>query len=271
MGRIFALIAMLLGAGFAAASPTVLITGSNRGIGFEFAKQYAEGGATVIATCRTPASAGDLSKLAEEHNNIRILQLDVTNAEHVAAVKKALAGEPIDILINNAGLVDFSPSQEFGQVDYELVSRMINVNALGALRVAEALVDNVAASEQKKLINITSSAGSIGAISRPGFLGYRASKATLNSIMHNLSLQLAEREILVGLINPGTVDTRGILDMTMETAPPQFKPAVQMIASGQLTMQRTPDAVENLMGIISSMTADDAGRFINHTGETLPW
>ena len=84
-------------------------------------------------------------------------------------------------------------------------------------------------------------------------------------------MQLAGQGIVVGLINPGTVDTRGILDMTMETAPPEFKPAVQMIAAGQLKMQRTPDAVANLISIISDMTAEDSGRFIDHTRETLPW
>ncbi len=195
----------------------------------------------------------------------------MTNPDHLLAIKQELSGQPIDIVINNAALADFSPNQEFGQVDYDLVSRMIEINALGPLRVAEAMVENVAASEQKKLINITSSAGSIGAISRPGFLGYRASKATLNSIMHNLSLQLEGREILVGLINPGNVDTRGILDMTEETAPPEYQAALKMIAAGRLSPQRTPDAVKNLMGIIDGLTMEDSGRFIDHTGETLPW
>lgn len=271
MARFSAVLVLILTSLSAIATPTVLVTGSNRGIGFEFVRQYAERGAKVIATCRTPAKADALQALAKEHANVRIARLDVTSADHLQTLKRELAGEPIDILINNAALAEFGPRGEFGQVDYELVGRMIEINALGPLRVAEALIDNVAASEQKKLINITSSAGSIGAISRPGFLGYRASKATLNSIMHNLSLQLRERSILVGLINPGTVDTRGVLDMTEETAPPEYLPAIKMIAAGQMKPQRTPDAVKNLIGIIDGMTMDDSGRFIDKTGETLPW
>ncbi|MEM7705854.1 MAG: SDR family oxidoreductase [Pseudomonadota bacterium] len=268
--RFLRIVLLVLFVGPAFGSPTVLVTGSNRGIGLEFVRQYAEQGATVLATCRTPASAGELNDLAKAHSNIQILQLDVTSAEQMAALKQSLDGQPIDILINNAALVEFSPRQEFGQLDYEFVSAMINVNALGPLRVAEALVENVAASEQKKLINITSSAGSIGR-TRPGFLGYRASKATLNSIMYNLSLQLAQRDVLVGLINPGNVDTRGILDMTPETAPPEFQMAVKMVAEGKLKPQRTPDAVKNLIGIIDGMSMQDSGRFIDYTGETLPW
>ena len=250
---------------------TVLITGSNRGIGFEFAKQYAERGWTVLATCRNPDDADELNALAEEHDSVSVYKLDVTSSEQAARLAAALDGKPIDVLINNAGLVDLGPRQEFGQVDYDLVDRMIEVNALGALRVAEALVDNVAASDEKKLVNITSSAGSIGAIQRPGFMGYRASKAAMNSIMKNLSLTLADRGIVVGLINPGTVDTRGILDMTEETAPPEYQQAIKMIEAGVLKMQRTPDAVSNLIGIINGLTAEDSGRFINHDGETLPW
>lgn len=261
----------MLTTGSILAAPTVLITGSNRGIGFEFARQYAQSGANVIATCRSPAAADKLQALAKDKPNLQILQLDVTNGDQLAALKQRLGSTPIDILINNAALADFSPDQEFGQVDYELVSRMIEVNALGPLRVAEGLVDNVAASDQKKLINISSSAGSIGAINRPGFLGYRASKATLNSIMHNLALQLSKRDITVGLINPGMVDTRGVLDMTEETAPPEYLPMVKMLASGQMTTQRTTDAVANLIRIIDEMTRKDSGRFINHDGQTIPW
>ncbi len=268
--RRFIGLALLL-ATLGASAETVLITGSNRGIGFEFAKQYAERGWTVIATCRSPARAADLNALAKKFSAVRVLELDVTSAEQVAALAKALGDEPIDILINNAGLVDLGPTGEFGQVDYDLIARMIDVNALGSLRVAEALVDNVAASDLKKLVNITSSAGSIGGINRPGFMGYRASKAALNSIMKNLSLTLAKRDIVVGLINPGTVDTRGILDMTEETAPPEYQQALQMIKAGVLKMQRTPDAVTNLIGIIDNLDQDDSGRFINYTAETLPW
>jgi len=129
-------------------SPTVLITGSNRGIGLEFAKQYAEKGWKVIATARTPEKAGDLKQLAKAYPKLVIEQLDVADESSIAALAKKYQGKPIDVLINNAGILGDTIVQKVGQFDFRELDKVMAVNLLGPLRVSQAFVDNVAASKQ---------------------------------------------------------------------------------------------------------------------------
>ncbi|MFO0988393.1 MAG: SDR family NAD(P)-dependent oxidoreductase [Alphaproteobacteria bacterium] len=137
--------------------PTVLVTGANRGIGLEFAKQYAAAGWRVHATCRDPGTAAALGAVA---GDVRIHRLEVTSPDQVRALAAAVAGEPIDLLVNNAGSSAQSRTS-LGDMDYALWEEMMRVNVLGPMRVAEALAANVAASQKRVLLFISSRAGSI--------------------------------------------------------------------------------------------------------------
>ena len=134
-------------------TPTVLITGASRGIGFELARQYAELGWGVIATCRDPAAATALQGLALNFNNVLIEQLDVTDFDEMDALAARYKGVPIDVLINNAGILGGNDRQKFGTFDYAAFDEVMAVNVVGPIRMVELFVDNVAMSEQKKIMN----------------------------------------------------------------------------------------------------------------------
>lgn len=253
--------------------PTVLITGSNRGIGLEFARQYAARGWNVIATTRRPDEARDLRALAASLPNVVIERLDITSDSDVAALAAKYRGRPIDLLINNAALLEKLDRQLLGKLDYELFSRSFAINAIGPMRVTEALLDNVAASGQKKIVALGSAAGSNGLLNPPANLyPYRSSKAALNLLMHNLALDVAKRGVLVGLINPGLVDTRGVLKLKPGDEPPEeFAALMPLIRSGRMKLITPEESVTAMVRLIDGLTPAQSGTFLNYDGQTLPW
>ena len=141
--------------------PTVLVTGANRGLGLEFARQYAAEGWQVYAACRSPDDAKDLQQLAKTTGDrFRVLALDVKDTASVRAAARELSGQPIDLLLNNAG-VGGPPGQKLGNLDYAAWARVLDANTLGPMRVTEAFLENVAASRDKRIVTITSAMGSI--------------------------------------------------------------------------------------------------------------
>jgi len=260
-------------AGAEPTQPTVLITGSNRGIGLEFARQYAARGWNVIATTRRPDEARDLRALAASRPNVIIERLDITSEAEVAALAARYRGRPIDLLINNAALLEKLDRQLLGSIDYGLFDRSFAINATGPMRVTEALLENVAASGQKKIVALGSAAGSNGLLAPPANLyPYRASKAALNLLMHNLALDVAKRGILVGLINPGLVDTRGILTLKPGEAPPEeFAALMPLIRSGKIKLITPEESVTAMVKLIDGLTPARSGVFLNYDGQTLPW
>lgn len=141
--------------------PTVLITGSNRGIGFELARQYAQRGWGIIATCRTPEQADALQNLALEYSNLVIERIDVTDFDSINTVAEKYRGVPIDVLINNAGILGDNDKQKFGTFDFSAFDEVMAVNTKGPIRMVEVFVDHVAASDMKKIMNISSAVASI--------------------------------------------------------------------------------------------------------------
>ena len=255
-----------------AGQPTVLITGANRGIGFEFAKQYAEKGWGVIATCRDPQSADALKNLAAEHDNVVIEELDITDANEVAALDGKYADTPIDVLLNNAGLIGPRPGQKFGAFDYELFAETYRVNAIGTMRVTEAFLDNVEASAQKKIVTLGSAAGSLQMIfASPDYYPYRASKAALHIMMRILANNLNDSDVIVTIVNPGIVDTQGLLDLAPEEIPADFADTMQAVEMGIVTMQRPPESVAGLINVIDGLTKEQSGAFLSYDGSTVPW
>ncbi len=227
--------------------PSVLITGSNRGLGLEWARQYAIESWRVYATCRHPAEAADLHKLAEKHSNLTLHRLDVTRTEDIRAIVHEVGGQPIDVLLSNAGVYLEKGRPEFGCFRYQEWAQTIDVNTFGGMRVAEALVDNVAASRKKLIVAISSHMGSISDIQSPDSYYYRSSKAALNAAMQALSHQLRPLGVGVLILHPGGVKTRMGPGMAPETS------------------------VRGMRQIIDRFTMADTGRFLRWDGAEMPW
>ncbi len=236
----------------AADAPTVLVTGASRGIGLELARQYAGRGWQVIATARTPAQAKELAAIAKEHPNVTVEALDVTDHAQVDALAAKYRGSPVDVLLNNAGISGGEAAGTFGKLRHDMYGTVHAVNVGGPLKMAEAFLPNVAASQQKKIINITSTQGSISRSTGGGYF-YRSSKAALNMVMHSLAIDLKAQGITVGLISPGFVRTdftKGI-DLPMMITPEQSAAAVIKVIDGyDLSM---------------------SGKLVRHTGEAAEW
>ncbi|NND36253.1 MAG: SDR family oxidoreductase [Gammaproteobacteria bacterium] len=257
----------------AATAPTVLITGSNRGIGLEFARQYAALGWRVIATCRRPGKADKLKAIAAANPNVVIEKLDITDHAQVDALAERYSYLAIDLLLNNAALLSDRPKQAFGALDYDLFREIVEVNTIGTLKVTEAFTPHVVASNTKKIVTLGSAAGSITMINPPpDFYAYRASKAALHLLMKNVALDLADKGVLVGLINPGLVDTRGFADIGPDDPVPEdYKVVVEMIRSGALKLSTPEESVGLMIPLIDDLTPEQSGVFLNATGQQLPW
>jgi NAD(P)-dependent dehydrogenase (short-subunit alcohol dehydrogenase family) len=225
--------------------PTVLITGANRGIGLELARQYAADKWSVIATCRDPAGAKQLRGLK---GDIRIEALDVADDQQIEALAKTLSGTAIDVLLNNAGIM--TGYESFGQTDTQAWLKTLHVNVIGPLHIAEAFADHVARSQQKKMAAITSGMGSIGNNSSTNAYIYRSSKAALNMAMVTAANELKSRGIAVAVISPGWVKT----DMGGPNA--------------TLTVTQSAGGIRK---VIADLGPQTSGQFFNHSGEELPW
>jgi NAD(P)-dependent dehydrogenase (short-subunit alcohol dehydrogenase family) len=231
--------------------PNILVTGSNRGLGLEIVRQFAQDGWRVFATCRHPAEADALHELAAAHQQVSIHRLDVTLAEDVRAIRWELGETPLDILYNNAGiyLEDNYPLPPPGGIRYDQWLRSFEVNTLGAVRVTEALLDNLAHSDKRLVTVMTSHMGSIADIDTEGSYYYRSSKAALNAAMRGLAVALRPRGIGVLLLHPGGVRTR-------------MGPGDGIAAE---------ESVRGLRKVIDGFSMQDSGAFIGHDGTALPW
>jgi len=188
---------------------TVLITGANRGIGFEFVKQYTDKGYKVIATSRNPASADDLNAFAAENGNVVIERLDLVDLPGIDALAEKYAGQPIDVLINNAALMRGpDEGQSFGTMDYEEFDTFFNTNVKGPLKVSEAFWPHVMASEEKLVASLTTSQGRQG-IPVPGFAYYKSSKAAIDNLYLDIGRQGKRDGVRVVTLIPGRVATHG--------------------------------------------------------------
>src|SRR5262245_52655102 len=177
------------------AMPSTLITGVNRGIGLEFVRQYLANGWQVYAACRDPSSASELHRLADTGNhNLRILALDVTDPFSIKAAAAELDGQAIDLLLNNAGVMG-APGQTIGNIDYDAWVKVLDANTMGPMRVSEAFVDNVARSDRKLIVTLTSGMGSLADNTSGGSIPYRSSKAAVNMVMRSMAIDLAPRGI----------------------------------------------------------------------------
>lgn len=232
---------------------TVLITGSDKGMGLEMARQFAARGDRVIATTRNPVKATDLNALAAANPRVSVDKLDVTSQQDIDALVARYKDTPIDILINNAGVNGGMQNQMLGKFNYAAFEDVLRVNTIAPLHIAEAFLPNVLASRDKRIVAISSSEGSIGKVTSPRLYFMRASKAALNMEMKNLAIQLKPKGVSVGIINPGMVDTE-----FMKGAPKNM-------------LRPVDEAVRGIIRNIDSLTIANTGTFMNYDGTTLPW
>ena len=240
-----------------ARAETVLVTGSNRGIGLEFVRQYAARGWTVIATARTPETAIALQELAAKHPKIRIEALDVVDVAAVKALAAKYAGVPIDVLINNAGVLGALERQRLGSFDYNEFQNVLGVNTFAPLAISDAFRTHVAMSGQKKIIGITSGSGVISGSVGGGSYYYKASKIGLNMVFRALSADLSGDGIIVSMIAPGAVNT----DMRREAVGAE-------IAARDLPVG---DSVGAMITTIAALSRSQSGRVLNYDGRIIPW
>jgi NAD(P)-dependent dehydrogenase (short-subunit alcohol dehydrogenase family) len=232
--------------------PTILITGANRGLGLEFARQYAADGWNVISTARTPASSDELKELAKK-KNVSLKALDVTSEESTRHLAEELKGIPIDILVLNSAIFT-RDGNKLGELNYAGWRDSFETNVLGAVRVAEALLENVAASEKKQIVAISSGMGSVQDLGKTISFGaayqYRTSKTALNMAMSLLAKDVELRGISVVILSPGWVQT----DM------------------GGTNAALTPEqSITGMRRVLSGNPKELAGKFLSYDGTTWAW
>jgi NAD(P)-dependent dehydrogenase (short-subunit alcohol dehydrogenase family) len=239
--------------------PTILITGTSRGLGLECVRQYAAADWQVLACARRPADSVDLVALAADYpQRIRLLTLDVTDHAAVDRLAVALEATPIDVLLNSAGTMgsgsfarDGLAFGSFGNSDFEDWAQVFRLNVLGSMKMAEAFVTHVARSEQKKIVTLTSMLGSVANNRIGGLYAYRASKAAVNAIMKSMSIDLAKSHgIAATALHPGWVRTElGGPNADIDAA----------------------TSVAGMRRVIDALTLANAGRFWVYDGSELPW
>jgi len=236
-------------------NPAVLITGANRGLGLEFARQYAAAGWNVIASCRDPETAAALEELQQQHARVAVEQLDVTRDNEVAALATKYAQQPIDVLLNNAGIYGDLQKQTLDSFDFEELKRVLDVNAIGSLRVSAAFYPQVLASTQKKIVSLGGGMGtpSIGQMFG-GHYFMKMSKAAHLSAMGSLFADLRDTDIMIVMISPGRVATQMLEDSGWTG------PSISATESASLVIER-----------IGELTPEMNGRLVLYNGTIVPW
>lgn len=231
--------------------PSIMVTGASRGMGLEWVRQCAERGWRVYATCRDPFEAGELRRLDEQHAEISMHKLDVTDPAHVATLARALPSARIDVLLHNAGIWrDWDPTLRIGKLQFEAWEATWQVNLLGVARVTDALVEHVARSDLRLVVGITSEMGCVSSITSPGSYAYRASKAALNAMLHGMAHELRRRNIGVLLLHPGWVRTG---------------------MGGDSAALSPAESVSGMLERIEAFTMEQSGRLYAYNGRELKW
>ena len=228
---------------------TVLITGTNRGIGLEFVKQFLAREDTVLATCRDMGSATELRQLKNDTRKLHIFELDVSSQKSMEDLTLQLTGHAIDIFINNAGV--YGPRDStFGKVSANEWAKVLQVNAEAPMILTQLLIDNLRDGSDKKLLYITSKMGSIDDNKGGGSYVYRSSKAALNAVVKSISVDLRDSGFSVAVLHPGWVQT----DM-----------------GGPNALIDVTTSVSKMIDVIDNLNSHNSGSFFNYDGGIIPW
>lgn len=228
----------------------VLITGANRGLGLAFCKHYAKQGWDILACCRHPEQASQLTQLVTENSSVQIHGMDVLNRVGIDALAIKFADLTIDLLIANAGIYGDSRGHEFGNLDYVDWIRTLEINVLGVVKVAESFLPNLKLSQKPIIAALSSQMGSIADNGSGGNFLYRSSKSALNATLKSLSIDLQGAGIGVLIFHPGWVKT----DM-----------------GGSQALIDTETSVGGMCQQISDFNISQTGQFIKYDGTLLPW
>ena len=231
----------------------MLVTGANRGIGLEWTRQCLGRGYRIFATCRNPSAADSLSLLAKDFpDQLEVHPLDVTNESSVKGLFDALTQrlEAIDFLFNNAGVIDWD---DLNSISASSVEKVYRVNLLGALLVLRAAVPSLRLASRPVVINVSSRLGSIelrGGTQLGGAIGYQCSKAALNMLTKQASIDLAQFGVTVVSVSPGWVRT----DM-----------------GGKEAKYSVEESVGSMLRHLENAGPDLNGKFIGEDGNEIPW
>tara|TARA_B100000795_G_C22705040_1_gene401219 strand:+ start:72 stop:758 length:687 start_codon:yes stop_codon:yes gene_type:complete len=226
---------------------TVLVTGANRGLGYEFVKQYSEKGFDIFACCRNIDQAKNLKKLAEVSNNIEIYELDVGNIKKIKNLAQQLQNKKIDVLINNAGIYR---SSTIGNTNYDDWLESFKINTIAPYQIIENFLGQIIKSDLKKIVSITSKMGSIDDNTSGGSYIYRSSKTAMNSMMRSLTHDLKNKGIATLTLHPGWVRT----DM-----------------GGPGGWINTSESVGGMIKQIDKLTIDHSGKYLDYAGKSIKW
>lgn len=248
---------------------TALITGSDRGLGLALTREFASRGWQVIATCRDPAKATELTDFAHDHPAVRIEKLDVSDDGAIDALATRLKGQPIDALVNNAGVSGNTDGQALASLDPGEFARVLRVNSYAPLRVSAAMLELVAASKQRKVIGMSSGYGSISALEKLATTGYprqyfyAMSKAALDMGLRQFAIDTAPRQVITVLMSPGAVDTdmqKSLRDYAAKTGKPITVP-----------MLTPAESAHALVLSIERLKPEQNGKFLTRDGAELLW
>jgi len=228
---------------------SILITGTNRGIGLEFVKHYLKNNEKIIATYRNKNSAKDLIELKNTTSNLSLVELDVSNPNSINEFASKITDQPIDTFINNAGV--FGPrNNEFGNFNAKEWLDVFNINTIAPLLITLKILKNLRLGKNKKLVFISSKVGSIEENTGGGMYIYRSSKTALNQVIKSLSIDFKDENFIVAALHPGWVQT-------------------DMGGPNALIDKKT--SVKGMAEVIDSLVLKNSGRFYNYDGSSIPW
>jgi NAD(P)-dependent dehydrogenase (short-subunit alcohol dehydrogenase family) len=237
----------------------VVVTGANRGLGLEFARQLAAAGDEVVAGARQPKTADALNKLASASGGrVTVVRLDVGDPHDIAAAALHIGErfDAVDLLVNNAGIwtapdrPDRASSGPLADLRSDAVLEVLRINAVAPILVTQALAPRLAAAGRSAVVNVSSWLGSIREATNRGNLAYAMSKAALNMLTGRLAAELAGQGTIVVSMSPGWVAT----DMGGPSAP-----------------LRPPESVTGMLNVVDRLTPAQSGSFLDHAGAVLPW
>lgn len=229
---------------------TVLITGTNRGLGLELVKQFTSSGHRVIATCRNASKSLELLNLEKISNGtLELMELDLMSDDSIDGLTALLSDREVDIFINNAGIMGLR-GLEFGQITGESWLEVFRINTIAPLLVCQKIIKNINLGRDKKMFFISSRVGSIQENTGGAMYAYRSSKTALNQVVKSLSIDLLDRGISAIALHPGWVLT----DM-----------------GGPNALIDASTSVSGLIEVMDQVSIKDTGNFFNYDGSMIPW
>ena len=238
------------------AQKNYLVTGANRGLGLEFTKQILQEGHNVYATCRNTNDIDDLNEYSGKYkDSLIILKLDINDHDSILKLNKKLKNVPIDVMINNAGIIGPLPyfentfKQHYGTIDYDVWADVFKTNLFGPVKMAETFLDQIEKGQDKKMVFISSVVGSIADDHQKAF-AYATSKTALNKSVALMADILKEREVKVLAMCPGYVKTR------MNGGGANLEP---------------DESIKGMLKQIEKLDLESSGSFVRYNGESINW